>query len=68
MFLTQTQLEELTGYRRPSGQKRWLGENGVQYFVNAEGRVIVQVDALSKRRIQSMEPDFSQFNVATINK
>ena len=65
MFLTQPQLCELTGYRRPSGQKRWLGENGVQYFVSSDGRVIVPVDALSKRRIQSMEPDFSQFkNVA----
>ncbi|WP_018949001.1 DUF4224 domain-containing protein [Thioalkalivibrio sp. ALMg11] len=47
MFLSREQVEELTGYRRPSSQIKQLRSQGVHYFVAADGypRVpVTQVD------------------------
>jgi len=37
MFLNQQELHELTGYKRPSSMRRWLGENGYRYDVARDG-------------------------------
>lgn len=47
MFLTPDQLRELTGYRMPAYQVRWLQRNGVRHFVRADGRPSVPVEAVT---------------------
>jgi hypothetical protein len=38
MLLTRTDLESLTGYVRPSAQRRWLDARGWVYEIGADGR------------------------------
>jgi hypothetical protein len=38
MFLTDDELQELTGYKLPSAQRRWLRERGWRHEVNRVGR------------------------------
>lgn len=38
MFLTPDELRELTDYRRPADQRRWLDRHGIHYWVGASGR------------------------------
>lgn len=44
MFLNASELETLTGYKRPADQVRWLERNGVPHYVNALGRPVVRQD------------------------
>jgi hypothetical protein len=37
MFLKRSELQELTGYARPSGQRRWLVENAYPFELGADG-------------------------------
>ena len=37
MFLTKLQTQELTGYKIPSAQIRWLKENGFMFKIGADG-------------------------------
>lgn len=37
MFLTPAELAELTGYKRPSAQARWLTSHGWRFALNAAG-------------------------------
>lgn len=46
MFLTPSQLEELTGYRQAAAQVRWLKRNGIRHYVRADGRPVVACSAL----------------------
>lgn len=46
MFLTDAQLQALTGYVRPSHQLRWLRAHGIEPYVNARGHVQVTCDAV----------------------
>lgn len=41
MFLTADELSQLTGYRRPSAQIRWLRSRAVKHYVNAAGHPVV---------------------------
>ena len=38
MFLTDTDLADLTGYQRPRWQRVWLREHGYPHDVDARGR------------------------------
>lgn len=38
MFLSDDELQELTGYKRPADQRRWLLDNGFIFAVGARGR------------------------------
>lgn len=38
MFLTRQELIELTGYKNPSSQMRWLQREGFYFRVGADGR------------------------------
>lgn len=46
MFLTDEQLTDLTGLRRPSAQVRWLTTRGIQHYVRVDGRPRVLFQAL----------------------
>ena len=41
MFLTRDELRDLTGFRRPEAQLRWLLDNGFTAIRRADGRVVV---------------------------
>ena len=38
LFLNHDEIEELTGYKKPSAQIRWLREHGYLFEVDARGR------------------------------
>lgn len=38
MFLTDTEVAELTGLTRQSAQCHWLERHGIRHLVNAEGK------------------------------
>lgn len=44
MLLTASDLETLTGYRRPSAQVRALRRMGVEHWVRPDGRPVVRAD------------------------
>lgn len=50
MFLTQQQIQELTGYRRKCEQVRWLRKNGIRHYVRADGHPTVPANALEAPR------------------
>lgn len=50
-FLSEDELEQLTGYVKPSKQIAWLRKNAVPHFVNAAGRPVVQSDLMDKRPV-----------------
>ena len=37
MFLTQSEIFELTGCVQHAAQKRWLAKNGLRFFVRRDG-------------------------------
>ncbi len=41
MFLTAIEVQELTGYRKPTLQRRWLAANGYSFDVRGDGRPVV---------------------------
>ena len=41
MFVTEAELQKLTGYTRPSAPVRWLTRHGWRFSVNALGKPIV---------------------------
>lgn len=60
MFLTRDEIEQLTGYRRPTRQISWLRRNGLRFFVGADGYPRVpraNFENLAKPRFA--EPDFN---------
>jgi hypothetical protein len=57
VFLSQTELRDLTGLRRASAQIRWLSSNGLRFAVGADGRprvlrAEVEGRLLSKRPVR----------------
>jgi hypothetical protein len=41
VFLTADELEQLTGYRRPGAQIRWLRSRAIRHYVNGAGHPVV---------------------------
>ena len=68
MFLSATDIQRLTGYRRPSAQIGWLRRNGWRFSVNGLKQPVVAV-AESERKLvggsgatKQQEPDFEALN------
>jgi hypothetical protein len=59
MFLTQEQLCEMTGYRRYSGQRRWLQREGISFRIRADGRPVVLISDLTKAPPPQAQPNFA---------
>ena len=65
VFLSSEQLRHLTGYKKPSLQRRWLVANGYRFDVRADGRPVVMVAQVEARQAgksnvaHSEQPDFS---------
>ena len=58
MLLTSTEIEALTGKRRPSAQVRALRRMGVRYLLRPDGRPVVDDSALHGEDISGQEPRF----------
>ncbi len=56
-FLTNEEVEALTGYRQKKRQAEMLASQGIPFVVNATGRVVVQADRLDFRpKVQQLNP------------
>ena len=51
MFLTPDELVELTGYKRPSAQARWLRDRRWRFELNAAGQPRVARAYLERRMV-----------------
>lgn len=59
MILTRTQVTELSGYRKPSCQIRWLRQQGLRFFVGADGYPRVPESEIDRKpTVRTTEPDF----------
>lgn len=54
MFLSQNEIETLTGYRLPAWQRRWLDKHQWKYESAANGRVVVS-RAYAETRLSGVE-------------
>lgn len=54
MFLTESELETLTGYRLPGWQRRWLTKHQWTYEIAANGRVVVS-RAYAESRLNNIQ-------------
>lgn len=66
MFLTNKQLETLTGYRAAAWQSKWLTQRGVRHTRNGAGKVVVLESAVQAMygygNPSTYEPNFSALN------
>jgi hypothetical protein len=68
-WLDDEELRDLTGYVRPTCQARWLGENGIKFYLNAINKVRVPREAVAGLQVgktqKRTEPDFSKVRKAS---
>jgi hypothetical protein len=68
-WLSDEELRDLTGYMRPSCQARWLGENGIKFYLNALNKVRVPRESVAGLTVgktaKRTEPDFSKVRKAS---
>lgn len=57
MFLSSADLRELTGYVRPSAQRRWLTRAGIPHHIRADGKPVVTREAVTGR-LERPQPRF----------
>lgn len=67
MFLTVSEVEELTGYRRYSKQRQALDRNAVPYFTAASGRPVVLKEDLVQRTISHGKAPHQRLRLAASN-
>ncbi len=69
MFLSNAQLEEMTGYKQHAAQAAWLSDNGYSFDLRSDGRPNVLVDQVRERQLKSFkrkpEPDLSWMDEPT---
>ena len=51
--LTSSELEALTGYRRPAYQARWLAENGIRHWRRKDGLPVVPRSTINEVESQT---------------
>jgi hypothetical protein len=68
-WLSDEELQDLTGYVRPTCQARWLGDNGIKFYVNALNKVRVPRESVAGltvgKTVKRTEPDFSKVRKAS---
>lgn len=66
MLLSQSEIQQVTGYVRPSAQADWLRRHGWRHTVNALGEPVVAVAEFNRHlvggRAPRQEPDFEAMN------
>lgn len=56
IFLDDTEVERLTGYSRPSAQRRWLLDHGWPHEVNGLGKPLLLRSVVEKRLGGTVKP------------
>jgi len=56
MFLTKLQTQELTGYKIPSAQIRWLKENGFMFKIGADGYPRILICEMESQMLSNSKP------------
>lgn len=68
-FLSDDQVQNLTGYVQPKRQARWLAANGIKFFRNARGQIRIPRDAVMSRVVPAKQdrtvPDFTKVRKAS---
>lgn len=64
IFLTESEVEDLTGYKNPSAQRRWFEKRGYRFAVRADGRPRVMVAEVERHmlgttRTKRTEPNYN---------
>jgi hypothetical protein len=63
MFLSENDLRQLTGVKRPTAQVRWLRKNGYRHTVNEIGFPVVMIAEVSRKLVggskTSQEPNWA---------
>ena len=68
MFLSDEQVQRLTGYKQPAYQCRWLARNRVHFYQAADGRPIVTEDAIRSPEGRKSGRRPSEPNYAALDK
>ncbi len=66
MFLTQQEIEQLTGCRQKAAQLRWLGRNGIKFFIRADGAPAVARESVITEATRKAERA-SGFDLAALD-
>lgn len=68
MFLSQEEVQELTGYKKYTCQARWLRSNGFKYVIGYDGKPKVTADhvnilmgSIDKNARKKTEPNYAMF-------
>lgn len=68
MILSASDIESMTGYKRPSAQVRWLRRHGYKFTINRLGDPVVAVAEFNRHmvggRAAQREPDFGAIHGA----
>jgi len=61
MFLSVEHLADLTGYVRPSAQRKWLSQNGFRFWLRGDGSLAVLANQFNapREKIHQWQPDLS---------
>ena len=66
MFLTDTDLERLTGRRQPRAQRRWLSEHAWRFTTNRLGHPVVALAEFQRKMVGGtvgpQQPNFEYLN------
>jgi hypothetical protein len=67
MFLTEQDMESLTGYKRPGDQRRWLSKHGWAFEVRADGKNRVLAEEARNRMLTaSSKPRATEPNLSAL--
>lgn len=59
-ILASEEIYRLSGYRQPSRQRKWLSDNGIPFYVGADGKPRTTLNMVEKvEKSPSSEPDFN---------
>lgn len=67
MILAPSEIQQLTGYVRPSAQVRWLRKHGYKFTVNALGRPVVFLAEANRHMVGGRAAQSQDVNLEGIN-
>ena len=67
LFLDDNEVKRLTGYSRPSAQRRWLLDHGWPHEVNGLGRPLLLTSVVQTRLGEAVKPSKNKLNWDAVN-
>ncbi len=68
IFLVPEEIQDLTGYQKPTYQKRWLTKHGYPFDVRRDGRPVVGRAYYEGRYNRNYAKRLSEPNLAALDK